>query len=121
MMAVVQRGNATDTGSIIIERLHRMVRHGFRPWLGYSAESGEDQDIYLRRRSEVATICPDASVQFVFKVRLAYSRAGPDGRLHDESFALQADDSENFDALFPVNATPRKRGRFIQRLYEFGF
>ena|SRR5712671_5395512 len=108
-------------GSIIIKRLHRMVRHGFRPWLGYSVASGEDQDIHLRRRSEVAIICPDASVQFVFKVHLTYSRAGPDGHLHDESFVVLADDSENFDALFPADATPPKRGRFVQRLYEFGF
>jgi hypothetical protein len=56
-----------DVSSTMINRLHRMVRHGFRPvskpsklpakggggktWLGYSAASGQDQDLHLRRRS----------------------------------------------------------------------
>jgi hypothetical protein len=121
--ALVSTGGGThdDIGSIIIRRLHRMVRHGFWPWLGYSVASCEDQDIHLRRRSEVAIICPDASVHFVFKVPLAYSRTDFDGHLHHESFAILADDAENFDALFPVEATPPRRGRFVQRLYEFGF
>jgi hypothetical protein len=98
-----------------------MVHHGFRPWLGYTSASGEDQDIHLRRRSEVAIIYPDASVHFVFKVPLAYPRPDSDGHLHGESFVVLADDSENFDALFPADATPLKRGRFVRRLYEFGF
>jgi len=129
MMVSARRGGLVSTGldanddmgSIIIRRLHRMVGHGFRPWLGYSVASGEDQDIHLRRRREVAIIYPDASVHFVFKVPLAYSRTDSDGHLHHESFAILADDAENFDALFPVEATPPRRGRFVQRLYAFGF
>jgi hypothetical protein len=108
-------------GLVIIKRLHRMVRHGFRPWLGYSVASFEDEDIHLRRGSEVATIHPDGSVWFVFKVPLARARADSDGNLYKESSAIFADDSENFDALFPANSSPPKRGRFVQRLYEFGF
>ena len=108
-------------GLIIIKRLHRMVRHGFRPLLGYGVASAEDQDIHLRRGSEVATIHPDGAVWFVFKVPLQHSRADSDGNLYHESFAVFADDSENFDALFPANSTPPRRGRFVRRLYELGF
>jgi hypothetical protein len=111
----------SDVGLIIINRLHRLVRHGFRPWLGYSAASGEDQDIHLRRRGEVAVIETDGSVWFVFKVPLAHPRKDTDGNLHTEAKTIFAEDSENFDALFPASATPPTRGRFSRWLYETGY
>jgi hypothetical protein len=112
--------NHEGVGLIIMRRLHRMVRHGFRPWLGYSTASGQDEDIHLRRRDQVASIFPDGSVHFVFKVTLAHRRPDRDGNIRDESFAIMGDDSENFDALFPADAIP-KRPSVARRLYEFGF
>ena len=118
----------SDVGSVVIQRLHRMVRHGFRPWVGYSAESGEDQSIHLRRRGvypgrerigeDVANIWPNGSVSFVFKVPLAHPRADHEGNLHSEAYAILSDDSENFDALFPAESLPPKRGRFVRWLYD---
>jgi hypothetical protein len=112
-------------GQVVIKRLHRMVRHGFRPWLGYSAASREDEDIHLRRRRpdglDVAQIFPDGSVWFVHKVVLAQPRIDSDGNTYTESYAISADDPENFDALFPPDRAPPERGRFIRRLYEDGF
>jgi hypothetical protein len=113
-----------DVGLIIIKRLHRMVRCGFRPRLGYSATSGEDEDIHLRRcgvyrgREEVASISPDGTVSFVFKVLLVQPRADPYGNLHSEAYAIFVDDAENFDALFPAESPPQRHGRFVRWLYD---
>jgi hypothetical protein len=120
--------NRVLVGSVIMQRLHRMVRHGFRPWLGYSAESGQDKSIHLRRRGvypgreqvgeDVADISPNGSVWFVFKVPLAHSRADSEGNLHSEAHTIFADDSENFDALFPAEAPFPRRGRLVRWLYD---
>src|SRR5260370_20519160 len=109
-----------DRGLVVIKRLHRMVQHGFRPWLGYSAASLEDEDIHLRRRRregiqrylDVAQIFPDGSVWFVHAVPLAHPRVDPDGNTYTKSCAILADDHENFDALFPPNRPPPEWGRF---------
>ena len=119
----------SGVGLVVITRLHRLGRHGFRPWLGYSASSQEDQDIHLRRRKragrmmheEVATILPDGSVWFVFKVPLSYPRRGADGEMYDKSSAICADDAENFDALFPKVCPPPSRGWFTRWLYAHGY
>lgn len=118
-----------DPGLIVISRLHRMVRHGYRPWLGYSTERGEDQTIHLRRRhrvgrmwrEEVADIFPDGSVWFVFMVPLVHPRADSEGNPYSRSSAIFAQDAENFDALFPPDRLPPSRGRFSRWLYELGY
>jgi hypothetical protein len=116
-------------GRVVVKRLHRMVRHGFRPWLGYSAASREDEAIHLRRHRragglrylDIAQISPDGSVWFVHKVPLARPLVDSEGNTYTESYGILADDSENFDALFPPDRVPPERGRFIRQLYEWGF
>lgn len=106
-------------GLILISRLHRLVRHGYRPWLGYSVDSGEDQTISLRRGGgAVVDIHPDGSVWFTTKVPLVHPRTDPDGTLRHETFAIFANDAENFDALFPANLPFPQRGSFSRWLYQ---
>lgn len=97
-------GGEVGAGLAVIKRLHRLVRHGFRPWLGYDVRSGQDQDVHLRRKDRVATLHPDASVGFDPPFPGAARIAGTD--------------QEAFDALFPPN-TPNKRN-LMRRLYEIG-
>lgn len=87
------------SGAVVILRLHRMVRHGYRPWLGYDVASSQDRDIHLRRKDGNATIQPDGSVRF-------------------EDGGIAADDAAGFDARLPPN-TPNKRNIW-RRLYEIG-
>jgi hypothetical protein len=118
-----------NSGLVVISRLHRMVRHGYRPWLGYSASRREDQSIHLRRRhragktwwTEVANISPNGSVWFVFRVPLAHPRPGSDGNLYSEASVIFAEDVENFDALFPPGEPFSTYGRFTRWLYEIAY
>jgi hypothetical protein len=105
-------------GLTVIRRLHRMVRHGYRPWLGYDVASQQDQDIHLRRRDGNATLLLDGSVTFTAPVGLAVPRSGPTGAAETKALTIGGDDDENFDALFPPN-TPNKRN-LLRRLYEIG-
>jgi hypothetical protein len=105
-------------GLIIIQRLHRMVRHGYRPWLGYDMASLQDRNINLRRKRFVATILSDGTVAFRALVDLASPRVGGDGHTCTQAIAIAGDDQENFDALIPPN-TPNKRN-LMRRLYEIG-
>ncbi len=97
---------AGGAGLVVIQRLHRMVRHGYRPWLGYDVASGQDRDIQLHDKTDIATIGPDGSVSLT-------ARAGG-GRT-----VIAGDEHAGFDARFPPNA-PNKRN-LIRRLYEIGF
>ena len=94
-----------DAGMVVIERLHRLVRHGWRPLLGYARSSGQDGDVHLRQKRSMAVIQPDGTVFFS-------GLAGP------RSPTLSASDREGFDAAFPPEA-PNKRN-LTRRLYEMG-
>jgi hypothetical protein len=118
-----------NSGLVVISRLHRMVRHGYRPWLGYGTARGEDQAIHLRRRrragwtwsTEVANIFPDGSVWFAFNVPLAHPRPDSDGNFYSEASAIFAEDVENFDALFPPGGPFSRYGRFTRWRYEIAY
>jgi hypothetical protein len=103
--------NLPETGLIIIQRLHRLVRHGYRPWVGYDVASLQDRNISLHRKRSVATILPDGTVTLT-------ARVGANGHTEKQTSAIAADDHRNFDALFPPNA-PNKRN-LMRRLYEIG-
>ena len=103
----------TGSGLAVIRRLHRMVRSGYRPWLGYDAASGGDTGIHLRRKDNTATLHPDGTVTFAAPV-------GPTGQ--DASAGqpvIAGHDADAFDAAFPPNM-PNKRN-LVRRLYEIGF
>ena len=89
----------TAAGVVVIRRLHRMVRHGYRPWLGYDVASGQDRDIHLRRKDGNATLRPDGSVAFASQV-------------------IAGDEEARFDALLPPNRPNRRN--IVRRLYEIG-
>ena len=89
-----------SAGLIVIQRLHRMVRHGWRPWLGYDVASRQDQTIHLRQKRSIATISPDGTVSI------------------DPGATIAADDSRGFDAMFPPNT--RNKRNLMRRLYEIG-
>lgn len=91
---------ASAIGLIVIQRLHRMVRHGFRPWLGYDAASQQDRTIHLRRKRDVATLSSDGTVAGLGTAE------------------IPGEDAAAFDALFPPN-TPNRRN-LTRRLYELG-
>ncbi|GAC1340812.1 MAG: hypothetical protein NVSMB18_11620 [Acetobacteraceae bacterium] len=97
-------------GLLVIQRLHRLVRHGFRPWLGYDAASGQDGTIHLRRKKEVATLMPDGTVTLTGMVCAAAAGS--------RTLAIACDDGEAFDARFPPNAPNRRN--LTRRLYEIG-
>lgn len=101
---LIQVALTTDPALTLIQRLHRLVRHGFRPWLGYDTESGDDQTIHLRRKAEIATLHPDATLTLD-------PNTGP-------STTIPGTDPAAFDAQFPPN-TPNKRN-LTRRLYEIG-
>lgn len=89
-------------GLTVVRRLHRMVRHGYRPWLGYDVASGGDRTVQLCRKDGNAVLHPDGTV--VLEV------AGQ---------VIAADDEAGFDARFPPNAPNRRN--IVRRLYEVGF
>ena len=101
------RPGADDRGLVVVRRLHRLVRHGFRPWLGYDVASGEDGEVQLRRKDGTAILRPDGSILL--------SGAGP----ASPSKMIAGTDDAGFDALFPPN-TPNRRN-IVRRLYEIGF
>lgn len=103
----------TDAGLIVIARLHRLVRHGWRPWLGYDVASGQDRDIHLRRKRSVVTISADATVTFDAPIELAFPRHG-----ESRGLTIAGDDQDNFDALLPPNT--RNKRNLMRRLYEIG-
>ena len=109
----------SGVGLVVIHRLHRLVRHGWRPWLGYDVASRQDSDIHLRRKGGVATLYPDGMVVFSGTVDLAVSAADKNDALRRHAFEVAGDDETSFDALFPPN-TPNKRN-IMRRLYEIGF
>lgn len=109
---------AAGAGLVVIQRLHRLVRRGYRPWLGYDVASGQDQDIHLRGKGSIATIRPDGAVVFSDPVDLAFPRDGADGNATRRADTIEGDDQPNFDALFPPNR-PNKRN-LTRRLYEIG-
>ena len=90
-----------EPGQVVITRLHRMVRHGYRPWLGYDVASRQDQTIELHIKGAIATLAPDGTVALA---------AGT---------IIPGDDTAAFDTAFPPNA-PNKRN-LLRRLYEMGF
>jgi len=92
---------ADETGAVVIRRLHRLVRHGYRPWLGYDVASGLDAGIELRRKDGVATLRADGSVLL----------SGPER-------VIAADDPAAFDTAFAPNT--RNRRNLVRRLYEIG-
>jgi hypothetical protein len=90
-----------ERGALVIRRLHRLVRHGYRPWLGYDVASGLDGEIELRRKDGIATLRADGSVLL----------SGPER-------VIAADDSAAFDNAFAPNT--RNRRNLVRRLYEIG-
>ena len=108
-----------DRGLTVIRRLHRLVRHGYRPWLGYDVASGEDQDIHLHRRDGVAVLQPDGSVVLPAASTPGASRTNGGGAGPGGTTTIAADDAMGFDALFPPNA--KNRRNIMRRLYETGF
>lgn len=100
---------------MVIRRLHRMVRHGYRPWLGYDVASGADRDIHLRRRDNMASIGPDGTVSFTAPTRIPPTQPGLPG---SGLLVIAGQDEALFDAAFPAN-TPNRRN-LVRRLYEIG-
>ena len=92
---------------VVIRRLHRMVRHGYRPWLGYDVASGQDRDVQLHRKDGIATLEPDGTVRIA---------AGPAGT---PTASIAAEDTHAFDAAFPPDMPNRRN--LVRRLYEMGF
>lgn len=86
-------------GCVVVARLHRMVRHGYRPWLGYAVASGQDRSVELKRKDGDAVMESDGTV------RLGGRTFGPG-------------DAAGFDAAFPPD-TPNRRN-LLRRLYEIG-
>ena len=117
-MATMAPAQADGAGLVVIRRLHRMVRHGYRPWLGYDVASGQDRDIHLRRKDGIATLRADGSVSFSVAVALAVPRVGADGTVSDRATFIAGDDVENFDARFPANTANVRN--LMRRLYEIG-
>ncbi len=99
---------AEDSGPVVIRRLHRLVRHGFRPWLGHDVASGGDRDVELRRSDGVARLRPDGTV--VLSGAIAASGTQPR--------VIAGTDAAGFDAAFPPNT--RNRRNIVRRLYEIG-
>lgn len=91
-------------GGVVVRRLHRMVRAGFRPWLGYAVAGGGDRDIELRRRDGVARLGADGAV--TFEVAVGGVRA------------IAAADAAGFDLVFPPDMPNRRN--LVRRLYEIG-
>ena len=108
---------AVQGGLVVIRRLHRMVRHGYRPWLGYNVASGEDRDIQLRRRDNTARLGPDGAVTFTAAIQNPLAFAGS-GAPEISLLGIAGDDEALFDACFPAN-TLNKRN-LVRRLYEIG-
>ena len=106
------------SGSVVIRRLHRMVRHGFRPWLGYDVASGQDRDVHLRRRDNTASIGPQGTVTFTKPIRVPPARVTRPGLPGTGLLLIGGEDTALFDAIFPAN-TPNKRNP-VRRLYEIG-
>ena len=103
---------------MVIRRLHRMVRHGYRPWLGYDVASGADRDIHLRRRDNTASIGPDGRVSFTAPIRIPSTRTARPGLPGSGLLVIAGEDEALFDAAFPAN-TPNRRN-LVRRLYEIG-
>lgn len=95
-------------GAAIIQRLHRLVRHGFRPWLGFDVASGQDGDIHLRRHDLFATLDADATLHLT-----------PPQPGAPAAESIPGTDHAAFDARFPPNT--RNRRNLARRLYEIGF
>ena len=86
-----------DPGLVVVRRLHRLVRHGFRPWLGYGGADGLDRTVLLKRRGGDAVLHPDGVVMLGDTV-------------------IAADDAAGFDARF-APGSPNRRN-LLRRLYE---
>lgn len=98
----------------MVARLHRLVRNGYRPWLGYPVASGQDGDIHLRRKDGVATLYSDGTVALSAPAR----RWDTDARPGPATRTIAGDDTAGFDAAFPPD-TPNRRN-LLRRLYEIG-
>ena len=103
---------------MVIQRLHRMVRHGYRPWLGYDVASGADRDVPLRRRDNTASLGPDGTVTFTAPIRIPPASTTLPGLPGTDLLAIKGEDEALFNAAFPAN-TPNKRN-LVRRLYEIG-
>lgn len=114
-------GPPSDSGNglVVIRRLHRMVRRGYRPWLGYDVTSGADRDIHLRRRDNTASIGPDGKVSFTAPIRIPPTRAARPGLPGSGLLVIAGEDEALFDAVFPANTPPNRRN-LVRRLYEIG-
>lgn len=108
MNGAAMNEGAMNEGAVVIRRLHRLVRAGFRPWLGYDVAGGGDSDVQLRRRDAIASLAPDGTVTFDAPV----ASAGTDVRV------IGGDDAAGFDAAFPANRPNRRN--LVRRLYEIG-
>lgn len=109
---------AADAGLVVIQRLHRMVRHGYRPWLGYDVASGADRDIHLRCKGNTASIAPDGTVAFTAPIRIPPTRTVRPGLPGSGLLVIAGKDGALFDAAFPPNAPNRRN--LMRRLYEIG-
>ena len=96
-------GPAEGSGAEVIARLHRLVRSGYVPLLGYAVAGGEDRSIRLHRRGRTVTIDPDGAVTF---------------EPAEGQRAIAANDRAGFDALFPPDQPNRRN--IVRRLYEIG-
>ena len=97
------RRSVAGPGSIVIRRLHRLVRAGYVPLLGYASAEGEDQTVRLHRRGRTVTLSADGSAVF-----------DP----ADGPARIEGEDSAGFDALFPPDRPNRRN--IVRRLYEMG-
>ena len=120
-MEVLSRSEARSSeggGAVVVRRLHRLVRHGYIPLLGYDVASGQDRDIRLHRKGATVILHTDGAVRLERARRSTAARTQADGVVSDRSTLVAADDVKSFDALFPPD-TPNKRN-VVRRLYEMG-
>lgn len=108
----------SGSGLVVIRRLHRMVRHGYRPWLGYDVESGEDRGIHLRRTDNTARLRANGMVTFDTPIRLSPTWSGRPELAERGLLVIAGEDEALFDAVFPANCANRRN--LIRRLYEIG-
>ena len=114
-------GLSSDGGNglAVIRRLHPMVRHGYRPWLGYDGASGADRDIHLRRRDNTASIGPDGTVTFTIPIRIPPTKTTQPGLPGRGLLVIAGENGALFDAAFAPDS-PNERN-LVRRLYEIGF
>ncbi len=107
---------ADATGLVVVQRLHRLVRHGFRPWLGYDVASAADRTIELRRRGGDAILYPDGTLLLAGPEGLPPPGTNPAETVPHT--LIPGNDAAAFDTRFPPD-TPNRRN-LMRRLYEIG-